>query len=217
LDTPKTFQELLQHAVNILFALVLLQSFPLATKIFTPLSNLNNYFYFVNAVAILFVYFFIITSWIGYFKSIQSKQHSEKKSGLARFGIDIFIIYLYYYLVQGVIQRELNSTDQIANYNELFLWILPIIAGAFVLWDGIKWLEHKPDPEERANRLNRMLITWIFFGAIILQAISYYYSQYTEQLRFGNIVIWDIFFFIISFLITFFYRKRKWLIKEREG
>lgn len=217
MDTPKTFQELLQHAVNILFALVLIQSFPLATQIFTPLSNLTNYFNIVNAMAILFVYFFIITSWIGYFKSIQSKQHSEKKSGLARFGIDIFIIYLYYYLVQVLIHNEVNSVDQIANYSEIFLWILPIIVGAFVLWDGIKWLEHRPDSEERANRFNRMLITWLFFGGIILQSILYYYSQYTKQLKLGDIVIWDILFFIISFLMTFFYRKRKWLVKEKEG
>jgi len=214
LDTPKSFQELLQHAVNILFALVLIQSFPIATKIFTPLTNLFDIFYIVNAIGLLFVYFFIITSWIGYFKSIQSQHHSEKKSGLARFGIDIFIIYLYYYLVQ-IVEREIDPT-QVANYSEIFIWILPIIVGAFVLWDAIKWLEHPPNsPTDRKYMRGRMIITWIFLGGVIVQASIYSNISSIPPLKLGDIVVWDILFFITSFIMTYFYRRRKWLVKSK--
>jgi hypothetical protein len=212
LDTPKSFQDLLQHAINILFALVLVESFPIATKIFIPFSNLFNLFYFVNALALLFIYFFIITSWIGYFKSIQSHQHSEKKTGLVRFGIDIFIIYLYYYLVQ-IIKREIDPT-QIANYSEIFIWILPIIVGAFVFWDAIKWLEH---PIDRKYMRGRMIITWLFLGGILVQAFIYSNINSIPPLKLGDIVVWDILFLVTSFVMTYFYRRRKWLVKSRQG
>jgi hypothetical protein len=215
LDAPKSFQELLQHAINILFALVLIQSFPLVTKIFVPLTNLYNLFYIVNAFAILFIYFFIITSWIGYFKSIQSQYHSENKSGLARFGIDIFIIYLYWYLVEKI-EREIQP-EQIANYSEIFIWILPIIVGAFVLWDSIKWLEHTPNSlPDRKHRRGRMIITWLFLSGIIFQSFIYYNinTHVIPPLKLGDVVIWDIPFFVFSFIMTYLYRRRKWLVKS---
>jgi len=210
LDNPKTLADFYQHAINVLFAFVIISSFDIATVLFVPFDNLWDYKNFERASALIFVYFFIITGWIGYFKSIRHKEHTETKLGITRFAIDLFILYLYYYLVTLI----RNNT-----YSDIFNWGLPIIFGLYMLWDILKWFEYRQDPEEeRTGRINRALITAILLGGVLIQSfIHYYIITIIPPLFFGKIVIWELVFIITSIIMVFLYRRRKWLVIEKTG
>lgn len=208
MDTPKTLAEFYQHAINVLFAFVVIVGFPIATNLFVPLSNLLDYSTFERASALIFVYFFIITGWIGYHKSIKHKEHSETKLGTVRFGLDLFILYFYYYL--------LTLTENQNKYSDIFNWGLPVIVGLYLLWDVMKWFEYRNHAKiEKDSRINRVVITAILLAGVIVQAyIHYYIIDMLPPLAFGKSDIWEFLFIVSSFLMAFFYRRRKWLVKE---
>jgi hypothetical protein len=209
LDTPKTLPDFFQHAINVLFAFVIISSFDIATHLFVPLSNLLEYVNFERSLALIFVYFFIITGWIGYFKSITHKEHTETKLGIARFGLDLIIVYLYYYLVTLVVNN---------NYGDIFNWGLPTIVGLYVLWDILKWFEYRNDlnsETEKASRINRTLITAILLAGVLIQSyIHYYIISIIPSLLFGKIIVWEFMFIVTSIVMVLLYRRRKWLVRS---
>lgn len=187
------------------------QSFFTAKDIFIPLSHLNSYDGVVNALALIFAYFFIITGWIGWYKSISKNPHGEGRLGIARFGTDLFIMFLFYYLL------SLSSPANKNSYGDTFLWVLPIIYGTYLLWDGIKYFEYKHEKSlERKNRKARSLTTIIFFLIFSCQSVFYYYAiSNLQDLKWQGTTTWDPAFIFSSIILTAVYRRRKWLVKRK--
>jgi Kef-type K+ transport system membrane component KefB len=187
----------------VVFAVVIAQRFPQAVAIFIPISNLATADGIENACILIFAYFFVVTSWIGYFRSTKNKPHRETKLGTVRFGIDLLIIYLFYYLVTLVQKKD--------QHGDIFLWALPIILGIFLLWDLVKYLEYRNEVEEpNEERFNRIVITLVFLAAIIIQSFLYSLAlPYIQPLPFGENVV-NVLFTATSVTITFLYRLRKW-------
>ena len=73
---------------------------------------------FENIMFSILIYFFIFSSWVNYFKSITINLHSDTQLGLGRFGIDLFIIYIYYYLVSIIDNRDYHA--------HVFVYVLPV-------------------------------------------------------------------------------------------
>jgi hypothetical protein len=207
----KNLSEFYQHAVHVIYAVLISQSFFTAKDVFIPLSNLKTYDGFVNALALIFAYFFIITGWIGWYKSISKNPHGEGRLGIARFGTDLFIMFLFYYLL------SLASPTKMETYGDTFVWVLPIIYGVYFLWDGLKYFEYKHElVPERRNRKNRSLITFLFFSAFVIQSVVYVHvMKNLHDLNWSGNTAWNPIFIIFSFTLTAFYRRRKWLVKHK--
>jgi hypothetical protein len=203
LDTPKKLSDFYQHAINVLFSVVIATTFPLTTEAFIQLTKLANFDNLETALTLVFVYFFIITSWVGYFKSITNKPHTETKLGTARFGVDIFLVYLFYYL--------LTLVPDNVRHDEIFMGVLPIIFGTFLLWDTLKYLEYRREQEEARERIYRLVITLMAFAAFLFLLVLYRYLTATFTLKINEDVIsWNLLFITLSFIIVALYRWRKW-------
>jgi hypothetical protein len=95
-----------KYVVFVVVAVIIGQSFVKSTTILIPFNRLSTYDGFENAFMLILVYFFIVTGWIGYFKSIMRKPHKETKIGTARFGTDLFILYIFYYMLNLVSNKK---------------------------------------------------------------------------------------------------------------
>lgn len=200
LEVPNTLSQFYKYAIFVLFAVILSESFPLTVKVFVPLSNLFTYNGFENALTVILVYLFIITSWIGYFNSITLNPHTRTKLGLSRFSVDLLIIFLYYYLITLV-------PDQ-SRHRDIFIYVLPLIFISFVVWNYLRYLEYKKVPRElkqaHANRKNRVGKTSTALVLFLIMSYSYAYLIPLKRLTIdGNIVVWNIVFIVIAFTIVF--------------
>jgi hypothetical protein len=207
LDFPHTLSEFYTYAVFVVFAVVIAQSFLQSTAIFTPIGRLFSYDGLETALLLILVYFFIVTSWVGYFKAITLNPHTETKLGATRFGTDLFIIFLYYYLLTQIQDK--------AHHGDIFVWIFPIIFATFIFWDILRYLEYKRIKKEvreaHANRKNRIVVTSLAFIVFAVMAIIYKYAIPLEKLTIdGNVVVWNTVFIVASFIIIALYRRRTW-------
>ena len=96
---PKSLTEFFQYAVHLIYAIVIGLSFEIAGKVVIPIEKVNDYPSALNVGILILSYFIVVTSWIGYTKSIIKHKHSENISGILRFGIDLLIVFMFYYLV----------------------------------------------------------------------------------------------------------------------
>jgi hypothetical protein len=197
---PQSVPDFYKYIVFVIFAVVVAQSFPQSVKVFTPITNLTTYDGIQTALVSGMVYSFIFTSWIGYFLSITKNSHKETKLGSLRFAIDLFIIYLFYYL--------LTLAADIKQHNSIFVWVLPAIFVTFISWDIVKFFEYRNESkDEKDQRINRAIITAIFLVLIVIQ--SYGYSSLNPVLHpliFQNNNVWNTVFTITSIVILSIYR-----------
>lgn len=189
-----------KYIVFVIFAVVVAQSFPQSVKVFIPLTNLRTYDGIETALVSGMVYSFIFTSWIGYFLSITKNSHKETKLGSLRFAIDLFIIYLFYYL--------LTLAADIHQHISIFELVLPAIFITFISWDIVKYFEYRHESKEDTDeRINRAIITAIFLVIIVAQAYSYMaLNPISQPLIFQSNNVWNIVFTISSIIILSLYR-----------
>jgi hypothetical protein len=202
---PKTLSEFYRYAIFVIYAVVVGQSFSQVTLVFIPFEKLLNFTGFLTAFMLLFIYFFIISSWIGYFKSTSVRPHSENKFGLIRFGIDLIIIYEFYYLV--------NISTKPSNYSDIFIYIFPFIFITFSIWDILKHLEFKiENQKEKEDRRNRFIVTLVFLSLFIISSLAYSNIVILQPLLYYGNNVWDIIFILISWILVGYYRYKKWNI-----
>ena len=205
---PGSLSQFYKYAVFVVFAVVVGQSFVKSTTILIPFSRLSTYDGFENALILILMYFVIITGWIGYFKSINKKPHTETKIGAARFGTDLFILFLFYYMLSLVSEKR--------DHGDLFVWAFPLIFGTFLFWDSLKYFEYRGKTgQNHEDRRNRIVITAVFFVVVIVQSLIYVYLVRIPLTYNGN-TVWNIIFIISSFVITFVYRWKKWKHERRK-
>lgn len=165
--------------MTVVFAVVIAESFPQSVDIFLPSNNtISTYGRFENASALILAYFLIISSWIYYFRSIIIDPHTETRYGVARFALDLFIVYLYYYL--------LILISNLSSHSFIFVWVFPVIFASYLAWDWLRYLEYKTSRrvpgQAQATRKNRLLITGMAFLTFVFTSVLY--SVATPQVSF---------------------------------
>lgn len=200
--------DLYQYAVHLIYAVLIGQSFSIASKVFVPIENLFNFEGFSHGCALFLVYTIVITGWVGWTKSITKNPHSPNALGNFRFVTDLFILFLFYYLI------NLTDPDKFVQYGETFTWVFPLIFGTYIIWDLLKYFEYKSDiPQEVKKRKHRLKVTICFFFPFLIQALVYVYVIQTQPfLKWDTSNAWDIVFMSSSFALTIAYRWKKWSV-----
>lgn len=205
-------KEFYQHAIHVIYAVLIGQSFFMAKDVFIPISKLNSFDGAVNASALFFAYFFIITGWIGWNKSISENPHTEGRLGVFRFSIDLFILFITYYLLS--LANPLNNE----TYGITFIWLLPLIFGFYLLWDIIKYFEYRKIKKSKNKiRKTRLFITVIFLGFFLILSYLYSYAVTTQNFEWNGNSLLTLISIFGSFGLTVLYRRRKWWGKEQKA
>jgi hypothetical protein len=198
IDIPRFYR----YAVFIVFAVVIAESFPQSVNVFIVSDNKSNNFLDHNRIEDIFVlivaYFFIIAGWLNYFKVSVVSPHSESGLGTARFVVDLFIIYLYYYLLKIIPGQT--------HHGQIFVWIFPFIFGSFLLWDILRFYEYQKNVEldEKQGMKGRVLLTLATLIVVVVEAI--FYTLPRGSLLYENVSVWNFLFIAWSFGIVLFYR-----------
>lgn len=196
-----------KYAVFLVYSFVLAQSFQVSSNVFIPFDKvINTIEGFENALLLLIVYFFIISGWINYYKSITINPHTENKRGIetrfgtARFCIDLVIIFLYNYLINLIPDKY---------YSTIFVYVFPFIFICFLIWDILRFFEYRNEGKfigKKGERISRLAVTGIFSFVIILQAYLFNLSK-PPLVTTGDISIWNLVFIISTLTIMIIYRR----------
>lgn len=165
----KQISDFYRYGIFIVFAVVIAGSFPIFTKIFLPFNNLFTYNGFENGLALVFTFLTILSSWLYYFKAISIDKHTETKIGLFRFLLDLFIVYLYYYLI--------SQASDTQYHKDIFVYTIPVIFACYLLWDFLRFIEYKKVTKEpkraHADRKFKLLVSGSALGAFMIVSLVY--------------------------------------------
>jgi hypothetical protein len=205
---PKTFESISAYytrAVHVVFGVILGQSFFNSGTVLVPVSKFLDGTTFLKAYELILVYFIIVTSWIGYYKSTSRTDYSEGRIGIARFGTDFFILFLYYYLLILV-------TQGVGIHGEIFSYGLASVFGVYLLWDFLKYLEIPKEKRKEANRLTGIITTLIWFGEFFAIGLIYFALQNLYQPPITTDQQWqaDVIFTTVAIGLVAWYRIVKW-------
>ncbi len=168
--------------------------------------------YPIHTGVLVLGYFIIVTSWIGYFKSVRSSPHKENRYGLLRFGVDLLIVYEFFYMV------SLSNPEKHVDLSGVFVWLLPAIFLTFIIWDILKYVEYRKErTKQRALRRRRTWITITFYLVFVMLSVFYQTLNLTIELtnlseaqtQLLNLTI-DLLMIISSGIFIFLYRHSKW-------
>ncbi len=198
--------EFYQYAIHLVYAIIIASSYDVAIRLFIPIQNFwTSYDTILNGIALLFAYIIVISGWVGWTKSIQNKPHKITFFGNSRFVLDLFIGFWYFYLIQ------LAIPEHFGEFNQVFVWVNPVIFGVYVVWDLVKFKEYNFKNQEKIIRTNRATKTIYFF--IIFMMISYAYTLVEVNeitiIAYENDIV-DLIFILGSIGFTLWYRKSKW-------
>lgn len=204
MELPKSLPDFFQHAVNVIYAVVIAFSFNISRKIVIPFENIPSHI--ISTEILILGYFIVVTGWIGYFLAIKKQPH-RGILGIGRFGIDLFILYLFYYLV------NLADPKNMQYRQDVFIIILPVTYSVYLLWDVVRHYEYELQKssfvtKRKAKRWIEITVDYLiifFFLALI------YYSWLSTST--ADTIKYSI-FFVTSMVFTGMYRHAKW--KEME-
>ena len=165
---PLNQKQFFEGSIHLVFAVVIAQGFTIVGKIFIPIDNLFNYNGGVSALALTFVYFFIVTSWYGFFKSVKMFPHQKiTKITLARYGIALFNTFILYYMI------TVTSIGEGLDYLIIF-WLVPLYFGMIIAVHLLKFGEREKDRIGVNNQLQKTIgISIVFFAIFIFQLHVY--------------------------------------------
>lgn len=206
--------EFYPYAVHILFTLVLTASFEMAQDVFIPIGEVTKYSQQINSFALFFIYFIIISGWIGYARSVSRRPHTDTTWGTLRFVIDILIILTIFYL-SGLAE----PVDFQAHFMETFMWVIPALFFLYTIWDSVRYVEYSSnnikyaDAAEKQSEqkiLTGRLKTTIFFFLITISQ-SLLYFNFSPALTLASSIYSTYAIFIISSItLIALYRYVKW-------
>ncbi len=205
LNIEKELQRLYRYAIHVIYAAVIAISFDIARDVVVPIGLIFTYP--VNTLLLGLSYFIIVTSWTGYCMSITTSPH-EGNIGRLRFGLDIFIIFIFYYMV------SLTPPNKSAYIPDVFLYILPALYFTYYVWDTLKIYEYrdKTTSQKHLDRLDARNITLYYLLMFIALMAAYVMLLYITNFEAvgGNASIRDSGFIAIAFVLTLLYRLAKW-------
>ena len=170
---PETTSDFFQFAIHVINAAIIAFSFELIKDDFIPFELINSFSELVNFIAVLFVWGFLISGWVGYTKSINEKPHKEGLIGNLRFVTELVISFFMLYLFIIVDKDKFEI-----YFGSAFLWVIPAIFGLFIIWDILKSYEYRNEYERR-----RMVLT--IFISIAILILDLFYNLYAGNLIAG--------------------------------
>ncbi len=169
---------------------------------FTPSSLLDwlrNPFSFLleplsfDLGALALGYLTVVLSWVGYHQSIIDKPIVlSERPGFLRFIVDVILLGLYWLLLV-----EFQSFV-------LQLLVLVYVYFFFVIWDTLKWREHKLVETPDSRRRRGVTTLWFAIFAVLFTV----YNSFRPAPTIGHDWL-DWSFLITSLLCTVLYRKHK--------
>jgi len=212
LSENSDLSEFYRKTLDIIYAFIIGQSFLSLDPLLKSVRYIFEPHNMIDLGAVSFAYFVVIFGWIQHHKSIVHKPHVGKL-GNARYGVDLIILFLTYYLLR------LSRPNSEVAYGEVFLWVLPTIFFFYSVWDCLKYIEYYSIPKKRVSR-SRIIITVVFGYAYIMMGYLYYADvsslEINNQNFWSNKTIVDSWYIGVSFLMMLFYRYRKWdVVKDK--
>jgi hypothetical protein len=165
LEKSLNFPEFLSFGITIVYAIVIALSIDASKNIFIPFYSIpSNLLY---ATVLFYGYFIIITAWIEYYFLTQKFQ-DEGKSGLARFVLDLGILFLFYYII-------IAGSNENEEYliPDVYLFVTPLIFFLFTLKDMFRL---KNFPNEILRKCRNISRNFLFISIII--SLSYLTETY---------------------------------------
>jgi succinate dehydrogenase hydrophobic anchor subunit len=128
LESPRDRKDFFPFAIHVINAAIIAFSFELVKDDFVPFDLIKTFSDKVNFLAVLFVWGFLISGWLGYTKSVSDKPHKEGLVGNLRFVTELVISFFMLYLFILAQKNEF-----VTNFGSAFVWIIPIIFGLFII------------------------------------------------------------------------------------
>jgi succinate dehydrogenase hydrophobic anchor subunit len=183
--------------VNILYAVVIGQSFVLLTSKYAAWFE-DWASYQAQIATILLVYALVVTSWVGYHRSVEAYPILQPY----RFLLDIFLLFVYYV--------AFASNGDFGTVTRLFF----IVFAAYTLWDLVRVMEYwnlTYETEDRMRLEERLGVSALFL--FLVGILSYLYSFFST-----NLFATAIFFVgMIALLALFRFVKRKYKTRVSLG
>lgn len=189
IDSEKETSEIYAHFIDILFAVVIGQSFmllnsPEGYKSWFTQPAENTF----GIATYILIYCLVITSWVGYHRSIRFYPIKN----VFRFIIDIALLFVYY---MGFV----NAT----NFEVIMTWVFPYSFLLYTLWDAIRLWEYRNQKNLISDLRKRFLTSLIFMAAFFIIGLVYmYYLKEIEWIH-GTL-------FIVILIMLIAYRCLKW-------
>ena len=174
-------------------------SINVSKNVFIPLYSIPaNLLY---ATVLFYGYFIILTAWIEYY-FITQKFQDEGKSGLARFVLDLGILFLFYYII-------IAGTNENQEYliPDVFLFVTPLIFFLFTLKDMYRLRDYQNGILLKYRNMSR---NFLFIS--ILLSLSYLSEIYATSFQsFGPLAFYrDLIFACLTLALIVVYRLIRW-------
>jgi len=193
-----------QFAIHLIYAIIIAQSFEIAKEILIPINGVfSSFSNIVDAAGLFFVYFIIVSGWVGYARSISRVPHKDNLLGTTRFTLDLTILFIFFYLLNIV-----NNDGFLAQFN----WMIVGLFIIYAIWDQVKYKEYKNKKKEKKHRSGQTLWFLLFF---FILALVYQEVVLDSELIFASQDAEEFIFILILFGLTFAYRFWKWKPAKR--
>lgn len=155
----------------------------------------------LNATVLFYGYFIILTAWIEYYFLTQ-KFRDEGKSGLARFVLDLGILFLFYYII-------ISGSNENQGYliPDVYLFVTPLIYFLFSLKDMFRFRDYLNEILLKYRNMSR---NFLFIS--ILLSLSYLSEIYATSFQsFGPLAFYrDLIFAYLTLALIVVYRVIRW-------
>ncbi len=161
MSTPRTGavkrREFYVQAVHILFAIILAQSFILASQVMIPIHAILELDNRETVSTLMFSYLLIVLGWIGYARTTSISPYRDTAWSVARFVLDLVILFGYFYLLQ------ISQTKNVGD----FPLVVMAISLMYMLSDNVKQRE-RPLQDERWVIRRRGTTKLLFIGVALV-------------------------------------------------
>ena len=195
LENPEFFK----LGITIIYAIVIALSIDASKTILIPFYSIPANF--LNAIILVYGYFFIITGWIEY-HFLTQKFNELKKAILPAFVIEIGILFLFYYVI---IAGSENDTGYLIP--DVYLFVTPLIFLLLTLRDLYNASNYKVE-----NLVNYRNLSRNFLFISIIVSLSYLAETYATGFQsFGVFAAYrDLIFALLTLTLIIIYRILRW-------
>ena len=126
------YSEFYPKTVHVMFAVVVATSFSPAADIMVPIDAALEPDHLVASIMLVLSFLVVILGWIGYARSALRWPYGDTRWGALRFGLDIFMLSGYFYLLQ------IAPTEHIGHFAStvFFLAVVYLASEAVKLRDS---------------------------------------------------------------------------------
>lgn len=195
LENPEFFK----LGITIIYAIVIALSIDASKTILIPFYSIPANF--LNAIILVYGYFFVITGWIEY-HFLTQKFNGINRAILPTFVIEIGILFLFYYVI-------IAGSENGAGYliPDVYLFVTPLIFLLLTLRDMYNAGNYKIENLVSYRNLSR---NFLFISIIV--SLSYLAETYATGFQsFGMSAFYrDLIFALLTLTLIVIYRILRW-------